>query len=173
MLKRVLLVSLLSLCALAHADEGQRNVVFVDTGNTGRSVSAEAIAAALIAQEHLHVVVISRALDANPFDSRPEANAVAILKRRGLDIAAHQATQLSANDVHHADVILTMTAKHKEKILQLFPEVEAKTFTLSEYALNHYDEIADAWGKPMPVYETMIGQLDQMVPKAILKAAAK
>lgn len=168
-----LLALLLSLaCSLALADE-PRKIAFVDTGNTGRSLTAESIASALIAQKSLHIAVISRAVDMDPFDVHPEANAATLLQRRGIDVRSHIAAQLNGNDVRHADLILTMTAKHKAKVLEQFPEAKAKTYTLAEYAAGESRDIADAWGKPMAVYEDMFRQMDQLVPSALDKALAK
>ncbi|SCK07802.1 hypothetical protein [Vogesella sp. LIG4] len=168
-----LLALLLGLaCATAQAEE-PRKIAFVDTGNTGRSLTAESIANALIAQKNLKIAVISRAVDMDPFDARPEANAAALLQQRGIDVRSHVATQLSSNDVRHADLILTMTAKHKAKVLEQFPEAKAKTYTLAEYASSENRDIADAWGKPMAVYEDMFKQMDQLVPAALDKSIAK
>jgi len=156
----------------ADAD-GPRKLAFVDTGNTGRSMSAEALADKIIAKQKLPIVVISRAVDLNPFNVVPEANAETILKRRGIDVSQHRAVQITENDVRHADVILVMTETHKEKLLALFPDARNKVFTLSQYATGEYAEIADAYGKPMPVYVAMIGDLDKYVPLALQKILAQ
>jgi protein-tyrosine phosphatase len=158
-------------CIAAQAEE-PRKIAFVDTGNTGRSVSAEAISNALIAQRKLHVAVISRAVDMDPFDVHPEPNAVKLLADRGLDVKGHIATQMTLNDARHADVVLTMTAKHKAKVIELYPEVKDKAFTLAEYATGTTADVPDAWGKPMEVYVAMIKQLDSYLPAAIDKAVA-
>ncbi|MFM0557872.1 protein tyrosine phosphatase [Paraburkholderia sediminicola] len=136
---------------LAHAEEPKK-LAFVDTGNTGRSVMAEAIADQLIAKNHAHVAIISRAVDLDPYDVKPEANGVILMRRRGVDTSAHRSVQLSSNDVRHSDVILTMTAKHKAKVIELFPEAADKTFTLTEYTSGTSEDIPDAWGKPLPFY---------------------
>jgi protein-tyrosine phosphatase len=158
--------------APSHAD-GPKKVAFVDTGNTGRSVSAEALAEKIIEKQKLPIVVISRAVDLNPFNIKPEANAATILKKRGIDVSQHRAAQITDNDVRHADIILTMTEAHKAKLVALFPDAKDKVFTLSAYATGDYAEIADAYGKPMPVYVAMIGDLDKFVPLALAKIAAQ
>jgi len=157
----------------AAAAEGPKHLAFVDTGNTGRSVSAEALAERIIAKQKLPIAVISRAVDLNPFNLKPEANAQAILKRRGIDVSGHRATQITENDVRHADVILVMTETHKAKLLALFPDAKDKVFTLSQYADGESYEIADAYGKPMPVYVAMIGDLDKYIPLALHKIVAQ
>jgi len=150
--------------------EEPRKIAFVDTGNTGRSVTAEALANAYIRDHQLHVAVISRAVDVDPFDVLPEANVVTLLSRRGLDVASHRAVQLTANDVKHADVILTMTAKHRNKVVELYPDAAPKTFILAEYATGAPSDVADAYGKPMEVYVEMVKQVDGYIPEAIAKA---
>lgn len=153
----------------AHAEE-PRKIAFVDTGNTGRSVSAEALSKVLINKMGEHIAVISRAVDMDPFDIHPEAHAAKLLKDRGIDVSAHVATQITANDVRHADVLLTMTEKHKTRLIDAYPEAKAKTFTLAEYATGTTADVPDAWGKPMEVYVSMIAQLDTYLPAALKKS---
>ena len=178
-MKATMLKKWISFCALffvfaaAVCAEEPKKIAFVDTGNTGRSVSAEALSNVLIKQRGAKIAVISRAVDMDPFDVQPEANAVKLLHDRGIDIGAHLAVQVSANDVRHADVLLTMTSKHKDRLIGLFPEAKDKTFTISEYATGSYAEVADAWGKPMEVYVAMVRQLDTYLPLALDKVVLK
>lgn len=161
----------LGLASQVFASEPAK-IAFVDTGNTGRSLTAEAIASQIISAKTLHVAVISRAVDMDPFDVSPETNAAVILKKNGMDVGAHRAAQLTVNDIHHADVILCMTAKHRDKVIAAFPEAKDKTFILAEYATGKATDVDDAYGKPMEVYEAMFAQVSGYVPAAIDKALA-
>ena len=166
--------ALLSLLMTASAfAQSPAKIAFVDTGNTGRSVSAEAIAGVLIGQRGWKVAVISRAIDMNPFDVHPEAHAAALLRERGIDVSGHMATQLTGNDARHADLILTMTAAHKARVIELFPEARDRTRTLAEYATGTHADIPDAWGQPKEAYVLMIKQLDACLPAALEKAAPR
>ena len=173
---KAMMAALITTCVLASVPlmvkaAEPKKIAFVDTGNTGRSVTAEALANAAIQDRKLHVAVISRAVDVDPFDTIPEANAAALLKQRGLDVSAHRAAQLAAADVKHADLILVMTAKHRAAVLALYPEAKDKTFLLSEYATGTPEEVVDAYGKDMPVYEHMVEQISDYIPAVLTKAA--
>ena len=170
-LPEVALAALLLTAPMARAAEPVK-LAFVDTGNTGRSVTAEALANQRIAKDHLPVAVISRALDQDPYAAKPEANAAALLKERGIDVSAHRATQITSNDVRHSDVILTMTAAHKDKLIALFPDAKDKTFTIADYAIGKPDDVADAFGKPMDFYRGMVKQVDSYLGPILTKAAA-
>jgi protein-tyrosine phosphatase len=95
---------------------------------------------------------------------------VTLLSARGIDVSAHRATQLTANDVRHSDVILTMTAAHKAKVIALFPDAAGKAFTLAEYA-GAATDVEDAFGKPMPVYQAMLKQVEAYLSPALARAA--
>jgi protein-tyrosine phosphatase len=147
-------------------------IAFVDTGNTGRSLMAETLARDLAARKGLSVAVISRGLDVDPFDEAPELHAQALMTERGFKVAGHVARPLTEGDVAHADLILTMTPGHVEKLVARYPQAKAKTFTLAGYATGADEAIPDAWGKPRPAYDAVIAQLDRFLPTALTKALA-
>jgi len=166
------LTALIGAPAAMSADRPTR-IAFVDTGNTGRSVTSEALAAAVIAKAHLNAQVISRAVDLNPYNIHPEENFIILLRERGIDTSGHIAAQFGEQDAKYSDVILTMTDKHKDYIVSHFPQAQAKVFTLAEYATGTHEEVLDAFGKPMDFYKTVLAQLDQLVGAAVTKAATK
>jgi protein-tyrosine phosphatase len=152
------------------ADMNAVKIVFVDTGNTGRSLAAEALAERLIQKSNLDVLVISRAVDMDPFFVHPEPNVETLLRGRGIDVSGHIAAQITVNDVRHADIILTMTAGHEATLLSTFPDAKAKTFTLAKYATGRDADVPDAFGKPLAVYAAMLRQLDRYLPFALAHA---
>lgn len=173
--RRLALAAVLGFAAvprLAGAATEPLKIAFVDTGNTGRSLMAEILSRDLIRRRGWHMAVISRGLDVDPFDEAPEANAAILMANRGFAVAAHRARALDPADVTHADLLLTMTAKHLEKVVAAYPLAATRTFTLAQYADASPADIPDAWGKPMADYRAVLAQLDRYLPLALAKAGA-
>ena len=109
-------------------------VLFVCTGNTCRSIMAQTIAQDRIEKKGLSkkVRVISAGTSIVP-DSTASECAVHVMERKGLTFKEHAAKQLTRELIQEADLILTMTRRHKQYILSLVPEAQKKAFTLKEY----------------------------------------
>lgn len=149
--------------------QAEPEIIFVCTGNTGRSPMAEALAKQLAEKNQWKMHIESRGVNVDPKETTPEKGTQTLLKERGLDISAHRAQSLTEQDVTKADYLLTMTATHKEKVLKSFPQSEGKVFTLAEFANNEQRDLDDPWGKPMEAYEKVAAQLDNYLPLALAK----
>ena len=143
------------------------HILFVCTGNTGRSVAAEALARRMIAQRGLAMSVGSRGVAVDAANLSAELHVVTLLMARGLDVSAHRARPLTAADIDTADQVLTMTAAHKQRVLSQFPGSAAKLQLLSAAACGTHEDVPDAFGAPIGGYERMLATLDRLVAAAL------
>jgi protein-tyrosine phosphatase len=60
----------------------------------------------------------------------PEAEATAA--ERGIDISDHRSTPVSPDLIGWADLVITMTAEHRDEVLDMTPDAADRTFTLKE-----------------------------------------
>jgi protein-tyrosine phosphatase len=148
-----------------------RRILFVCTGNTGRSVAAEALARHKIAARGMALTVASRGVAVDPRNDRPEPHLATLLATRGIDISTHRATELTEADIRPADCILTMTAAHQRSVLDRFPGAAGKVHMLSQAARGTQQDVADAFGAPMATYERLVTQLDALVADTLDKLA--
>ncbi|MFZ5586811.1 MAG: low molecular weight protein arginine phosphatase [Thermodesulfobacteriota bacterium] len=169
-------------------------ILFVCTGNTCRSSMAAAIASHLKEERRLDIPVASAGLAAwEGAPATPEA--IQAVAEMGIDLRDHRARQVTADLVAGADLVLTMTGAHRERLRELYPEAGAKIFTLKEYVRDrqaalpagegrvedgtgnaagrpagaHDDDIPDPIGRPLAVYQDTARQLADLVGQALEK----
>lgn len=103
-------------------------------------------------------------------------NAIEALKEYNFDITNHKAKRLTKEIAESADFIFTMTENHKQQIINMFPEVQNKTYTLLEYAYLNEDEgkqkfvdISDPFGLPLEYYKESAGDIYSALKKIYKK----
>jgi len=67
----------------------------------------------------------------------------------------------------------SMTAKHRDRVVAQFPDAAAKTFTIADYATGKPSDVADAYGKPIDVYQQVFEQISLYIPVVLEKSARK
>ena len=78
-------------------------------------------------------------------------NSLAVLQDNGIKIH-HRASQITADAVKESKVILTMTAAHRNLLVEEYPDEEDKIFTLKKFATNLEGDISDPFGGNLDVY---------------------
>lgn len=144
------------------------NVLFVCTGNTCRSPMAEALLRHVISSDDIQVKSAGVfAIDGH----QASPNAVEALKEKGIP-SNHLSSSLTNELAEWATIILTMTNQHKQSVIDLYPHVGRKTFTLSEYVSDQGDssqDISDPFGGPLPLYRQTLSDLEKLIAKLALK----
>jgi protein-tyrosine-phosphatase len=91
----------------------------------------------------------------------------------GIDLSGHRAKNISDAMIKNAYLILTMTASHKEMLLEAFPLSRDRVFTLKEYVLGPESgcspDISDPYGMPAKVYEQCAAEIREIIGKLVLK----
>ncbi|MDP9343569.1 MAG: protein-tyrosine-phosphatase [Actinomycetota bacterium] len=109
------------------------SILVVCTGNVCRSPMAEGFLLRLLGQRRLRAgIQVSSVGIAGLRGSGPMPESIAAAAERGADISQHVARRLDPRDVRKADLVLTMTGGHRDRVLDMVPEAAAQTFTLKE-----------------------------------------
>ena len=107
-------------------------VLFVCTGNICRSPLAEAFLNARSERLLGGEVRVSSAGTWGREGHPPTRETVAAGAEYGLDVSLHEASPLLADRIEQADLVLGLTAEHKDEVLRMSPEAAPKVFTLKE-----------------------------------------
>ena len=69
------------------------------------------------------------------------------------------------------DLILCATLSHKMAVVQFYPELRDKVFTMKEYAGLSYEgknfDISDPWGYDKRVYENCAKEIQECLEKIV------
>ena len=110
-------------------------MLFVCTGNICRSPMAERLAVAFGESRQLADWTFSSAGTRAVIGSPIHPKAASVLERLGGDPTPFEARQLTAKTAQHADLLLTMTERHRDYLLERMPSLLRRCFTLSEASL--------------------------------------
>ena len=149
-------------------------ILFVCTGNTCRSSMAEGIFKNLIknlGDDFKGIETISAGtlvLQQEPANPK----AIKVLEDMGIDITPHTSQALTFELAQEADLILTMTQRHKEQIIQMEPNLKGKVFTLLEFAQGEERDdvtldIADPFGLSMEEYRKTAEEIKEALERVL------
>lgn len=145
-----------------------RHVLLVCTGNTCRSPMAEGLLKQLWAQSGAGWDLLISSAGTGAIDGdRASEHAVTVMKGLGFDLSGHRSRSLRSDVISQADLILTMTGRHKQHLLMLRPDLGSRVFTLGEYA-GIGQEVSDPYGGSLTDYKNTATDMEVLL-KAIVE----
>lgn len=102
-----------------------------------------------------------------------EYSTIEVMKEYDVNIKEHRATNIRNSNIQEMDLILCATTSHKQSVIQMYPQLKNKTYTLKEYV--QYDEkgqdinLPDPWGYDIQVYRFSASEIDKCLEKLIKK----
>lgn len=148
----------------------RKNILFVCTGNSCRSVMAEYMLRSRLAGRD--DVEISSAGTGVFIQSGASAETLSVLREEGVDAARHRSQAISTILLKKADLIFVMTQTHRLQVLDRVPEVEKRVYLLKEFASispGYYGDmdIPDPIGRSHKDYKDCLAVIKQAIHKII------
>jgi protein-tyrosine-phosphatase len=139
-------------------------LLFVCSGNAGRSPAAQYLAAEYIGNHNLPVEVQSRGTNVRD-RSTPDMQLVTAIPA----VRAHVPTTLDAKAIGWADLILTMNRQHKQIVTSIAPGAADKTYCLYEYADGATQAVVDPGDFDQEIYQSFLEELKRLVQLSVDK----
>ncbi len=147
-----------------------KKIMFICTGNICRSAMAHGLMDKFVKEKNKDIGVYSCGIFAEDGDA-PTYNAIEAIKEYGVDLRKHKATNIRNSRIKEMDIILCATTSHKNNVINMYPDLKEKIFTIKEYAdfdKNDLD-IPDPWGYDIETYRFCASTINKCLERIVNK----
>ena len=146
-----------------------KKIVFVCTANSCRSPMAEGILKKLLIDNKIDNIEVT-SCGIYDFSGYPVSDSSAkVCRENGIDISTHISRYLDKEVIDRADLFLCMETGHRNFILNSFPFLKDKVFTLKEYMQdinNKFDNIIeDPVGEDIYIFREVFLEIQQEIER--------
>lgn len=148
-------------------------IMYICTGNICRSAMAEKLLKKKVKDlKRDDIEVYSSGIYAQNGDI-PTYEAIKVMQEEyQIDIKEHKATNIRNSKIKEMDLILCATLSHKVAVLDIYPELEGKVFTMKEYVnydREYHDKmnIKDPWGYDIETYRSCVAEIEECINKLL------
>ena len=144
-------------------------IMFICTGNICRSAMAHWLMIKKLEEKNIkNVEVFSAGIHAMNNDI-PTEDGIEVMDEYGVNLRKHRATNIRKSPIEEMDLILVMTVMHKMELVNIYPNLKKKIFTLKEYVGENEFNIKDPWGYNITTYRMCAAEIDRALDKLIGK----
>ena len=108
-------------------------IMFICTGNICRSAMAHVMLEDKAKKQNEDIQVYSCGVYAQNGDISTE-EAIETMEEYQIDLKKHRATNIRSSKIEDMDIILCATTAHKNNVINMYPKLSDKVFTMKEYA---------------------------------------
>jgi len=141
-------------------------IMFICTGNICRSAMAHVMLQKKANEENKDIQAYSCGVFAENGDV-PTYEGIQVMREYGIDLKNHRATHIKNSKIEDMDLILCATTSHKNNVINMYPNLKEKVFTMKEY--SGYDkrdmDIKDPWGYGIEVYRKCAAEIEDCIDK--------
>ncbi|MFH1578225.1 MAG: L-threonylcarbamoyladenylate synthase [Candidatus Omnitrophota bacterium] len=147
----------------------RKNVLFICTGNSCRSVMAKAYLEKVLSQAGRRDIEVLSAGIMAASNLGVSIETRRVLEKEGIDVGNHRSRQVTSLMLKKSDVIIVMERMHEQKILELAPEAKTRLFLLKEFvntndnSLDIVDPIGHSAGFHEQTFSLIKQGIDHMV----------